>query len=342
LLLRLAARPSIATAIALGVALGLSLLAKQTSLVLLAIVAAVALTAFATRRRPLATMALLALGVGAAIGLPYFVRNWVLYGSPLYPMMARNVDRALWALHVKTFGMPAVEFYRTIFVSTWPGLALVYAAGLAWSLARRAWNLVTALLVTCLVLLALGPLMPVHDPRHMMPLVALMASLGAIATYAALARRRCAVALLEAVLLVAALIAVVRLPDYRSTFDADPILEDAFRAVRQYTPEGSMVLSLWTYDTAYYSERPATWPIPWGQRRHATGLFSERDPARFRVALDRYAIDYLLVPLGQVDPVFDGSNYTQSFVDCVHTLVDSGRLRVVWHSKYVALVGKPS
>ena len=57
------------------------------------------------------------------------------------------------------------------------------------------------------------------------------------------------------------------------------------------------MLSLWTYDTAYYSQRPATWPIPWGQKEHAFELFEERDPGRFLAKLDHYRIDYLLVPL---------------------------------------------
>jgi hypothetical protein len=100
------------------------------------------------------------------------------------------------------------------------------------------------------------------------------------------------------------------------------------------------VLSRNTYDTFYYGHRYATWPIPWGGTAGQLELFTERDPDRFLTSLDRHAIGYLLLPRRTADRAFNGANFPESFVDCVANLVERGRLRVLWGSADLVLVGR--
>jgi hypothetical protein len=106
-------------------------------------------------------------------------------------------------------------------------------------------------------------------------------------------------------------------------------------------PAYRTVLSLWTYDTAYHSARPATWPIPWGQTDRPIELFQTNEPSAFLAALDRHRIDAVLMPLHSSPQPFDGANYPKSFVECASELVQQGRLRVVWRSENLALLRRP-
>jgi len=90
-----------------------------------------------------------------------------------------------------------------------------------------------------------------------------LAVLGSIVVTREVARTQWVWAI-SGMLIVVAVLAVSRMPNYRERFDVKPWAMEAFRAVAAHVPAGETVLSLYTYDTFYYARRPATWPIAWG------------------------------------------------------------------------------
>ena len=324
----------------IGVAAGLALLTKQTALLMLpALVVLAALGAARREWRRAAGMAA-ALGVALLLALPMFVRNWKLFGDPIYPVFAPDVDRALYAMNVNHFAIPTASFHRQSLAAAGP---LVVAAGvlaLVLAAVRRRATLETVLVAGIALAFAAAARVPLADPRHLFPLIPALALLGALALSSAVGSRPLASRVAGIVLLACAALSVVRMPDYRAGLDVPPYLAEAYAAIRQDVPEGGTVLSLWTYDTFYYSRRSATWPIPWGQRVRYTGLFHEKEPARFLAALDSARIGYLLVPLWKPSEAFDGDNYPRSFIACVDSLGQSGRLRKLWESEWLMLVAR--
>src|SRR5262249_1124996 len=103
--------PRSRTGVALGAAVGLGLLAKQSSLVRLALV--VALWALGGIRRR--TDQERGWGLGAFVALVFaaamFVRNAILYGSPIYPAFAPDLDPLLYRLNAAQYTPPARNFY---------------------------------------------------------------------------------------------------------------------------------------------------------------------------------------------------------------------------------------
>jgi hypothetical protein len=118
-------------------------------------------------------------------------------------------------------------------------------------------------------------------------------------------------------------------------------LRDAFEQVERIVPEDATVLSLWTYDTYFHAHRAATWPIAWGQARRPVEMFRTEDPERFTSVMDSLEIGYILVPQSAPLQPFDGSNYPESFIRCVQSLVESGELQLVWGSERYALLRRP-
>src|SRR5262249_42031535 len=141
-------------------------------------------------------------------------------------------------------------------------------------------------------------------------------------------------------LLAGAALAAWRMPDHRATLDVKPYLTEAFDAIKSDVPDRGTVLSLWTYETFYYSRRSATWPVPWGQRMRYTHLFDEAQPSRFLATLDSAGIGYLLVPRWKPSEGFDGVNYPRRFIDCVNSLGRSGQLRRLWGSEWLELIAR--
>jgi len=167
-----------------------------------------------------------------------------------------------------------------------------------------------------------------------------VALLACLVLYDGLKQRRAIGLLIQVLLIGWGTTTLIRMPDYRQALNAPPEQLDPYRAVGQYVPAGETVLSLWTYDTFYYSRRDATWPIPWSKSAEEIRLFDEPDPARFLATLDRLSIRYLVVPRSHQPVRFDGVNYTESFVACVIQLVRGGQLRVLWQSPTWAVVGR--
>ncbi len=340
LLLKARARPGLREGVLLGVAVGAALLAKQPAAVLPVLLAALAALDVARGRRPLATAMLVALVTGMVVALPFFVRNAMLFGSPFYPPITNNAQIALDAMNTRLFSLPAPMFYRNALIVMGPFVPWLAAVALAWNLLRGRFNLVTGLLGGCVAFTLLAPLVPRFQPRHLNPVTALMALLGSVALIDALgSRRRMAIAA-QAILIVWGVVFVVRMTGLRSGLDASPADREAYRAIAELVPAGGTVLSRSTYDTYYYARRNATWPIPWGGTAGQLELFTERDPDRFLAALDRLGIDHLLVPRRTTARRFNGANHPESFVDCVAALVERGRLRVLWGSADLVLVGK--
>ena len=280
----------------------------------------------------------IALVTGLCVASPFFVRNALLFGSPFYPPTTDPAQAALDVMNTRLFSLPASMFYRNALITMGPIIPWLGLAALAWNLARRRFNLVTGLLAGCLAFTLLAPLVPRFQPRHLNPVTAMVAVLGCIVALDTLERRRGLAIAAQGGLLVWAAFFVTGLTGLHAGYDATPADREAYRAVAAHVPTGGTVLSRLTYDTAYYAGRNATWPIPWGGTAGQVELFTERDPDRFLATLDRLRIAYLLMPRRTREREFNGANYPESFVDCVATLVDRGRLAVVWGSADQVLV----
>lgn len=339
LLLRARAHPGTGAGVLLGVAVGAALLAKQPAAVLPVLLLALAAIDRARGRRALATTMLVALVTGSILALPFFARNALLFGSPFYPPITTNAQVALDAMNTRLFSLPASAFYRNALSVVGPIVPWVAAAALAWNLSRGRFDLATGLLAACVAFVLMAPLLPRFQPRHLNPLTAMMALLGSLVLAGALEGRRRVAYAAQAVLILWGAAFATRMTGLRSGFDASPADREAYQAIATHVPPGGTVLSRSTYDTFYYSRRNATWPIPWGRSSDQLELFNERDPDRFLAELRRLGIDYLLVPRRTAVQRFNGANYTETLVDCVAALVDRGRLRVLWGSTDLALVG---
>jgi len=321
-----------------GVGLGLALLAKQTALMMLVVPLAAAALAWRAQRGRRAFGLAVSAAIGLAIAAPMFVRNTLRFGSPIYPAFARDVDPWLYRLYRLQAGYTPTT-YLTECASTigpWIGVMALAACVVAWRRGRR--DLLATWLVITLAGFGVGWLSPLHTARHVAPLVALLALVSSALIHGALASRRGFTALLEALLLVIAILTPIARPDIRGPLDLSPRLDEAFRAVAREVPAGKSVLTLWVYETYYYARRPSTWPLAWGQKVHPVELFGDVDAERFMELVRRDRIDYILLPLWRVPQEFLGSDYSAAFVDHVVTLTRERRMQVVWQSRQMALI----
>jgi len=340
LLLRARARPGARAGALLGLAVGAALLAKQPAEVLPVLLVALAGLDLARGRRPEAMAMLVALGVALVVALPFFARNAMLFGSPFYPPITNNAQVALDAMNTRLFSLSAPMFYRNGLIVMGPIVPWLALIALGWNVARGRFDLVTGLIAGSAAFILLAPWVPRFQPRHLNPVTAMLAVFGSMVLMGALRDRRRLGLALQAVLIVWAVVFVTRLTGLRSGLDASPADREAYQAIASQVPAEGTVLSRFTYDTWYYARRKATWPIPWGETAGQLELFTVADPDRFLTALDRERIGYLLVPRSPSGPRFNGANYPQSFVTCVATLVEGGRLAVLWRSDRLALVAR--
>ena len=336
LLLRLRSSAGWRSAIGLGLAVGLAIATKSSALAMLLLPLAASVAWAARGQRALAARAAGATAIAVAIALPVWLRNQALFGSAFYPAFAPDLDPELYRLNLERFGLPAGTFYLRVAIAFGPALLAVTLGALAVALMRRRGDTTVGLIALGLGLVLTAPLLPIHDVRHVLPLIpALALGGGLVLAEAAPPRSRW---LAEAALALVAIVTIGRSGGLRARLDPPAMLGPAYRAVATQVPPGGTVLSLWTYDTFYHSGRPATWPVAWGQASHPVEMFTTNDPGQFLAALDRHGIDALLVPLRASAERFDGANYPRSFVGCAAALVQGGRLEVVWQSETLALL----
>src|SRR5207247_928825 len=126
-----------------------------------------------------------------------------------------------------------------------------------------------------------------------LPLAALA---GAWAVWEVAEARKVIVVALDVLVLAAAVIGVWRMPDHRATANLPSYLAESFASMAPHVSDDGAILSLWTYDTYYYVQRPATWVLASGQREKPVELFWEREPGRFLEALARHRIRYVFAP----------------------------------------------
>jgi hypothetical protein len=324
-----------------GIAAGLALIEKQPFALFPCLLGLLAALYAVRGERRLATSLLIALGVSVVISLPFFLRNQMLFASPFYPAASSPAQRALDGMNTRMFSQPATAFYRQALEVAGPVIPWLVVAALIWSVARGPRDLRAGVLGLCAAFTIAAPMIHRFEARHLNPFVAVMALLSCLVLYDALARRRAICIAAQWALIAWGAFAMVRQPNFRPAMNPAPALMEGFRAVKQNVPAGSTVLSLWTYDTFYYSGRNATWPIPWSRSADQLPLFESRDPERFLATLDRQSIDYLLVPRNAPPPQFNGGNYPRPFIDAMVHLLETGRLRIVWQSDGLALIARP-
>ena len=323
------------TALALGVVSGCATLTKFSAWILPGAILVGALVAWRQRRGDVARGLVLAAGIAVAMVAPHLVRNQVLYGSAVYPAFAPDLDRALYALNHARFSTPLPAFYaRLPNVFGLPVLAMA-AAAIAVMFVRRSFGWKGAFLAFALLGALVVPLAPYASERHLNPYIALVALASAAIVSEALERRRLVRAGVSVVLLAAVALQLPSLQGQRSRFDLPPTQLQAFRAIAAHVPADGLILSLWTYDTAWYSGRRATWPNPWGQRTHPVEMFYETDPERFVAQLRRHGITHIILPIYYSDEPFNSANYPGSFFRC------AGSLQIAWRSELFALLKVP-
>jgi len=329
------------TVVGLGLTVGLAVLAKQSSLVLVGLLVALA-AGFAVRReRPVARAFAAAAGIALLIAAPIFVRNAVLFGSPVYPALAPDRHLLLYELNRRNFTPDPLDFYRATATHTGWAIGAMALGALGLAVAWRQVTLAAALIGFCVLLYLGGPLQPLLDPRHMLPVIAMAATLAAIESARLLAARPAWRAGVSVALILLAARAVAPMPNYRGSLDIAPALLQALEESGRRVPEGETILSPWTYDTWYYARRPATWPIPWSQPAPPFEMFMTADSDSVLLALRHHRLRYVLVPTRAKDAPFDGVSYPLSFVRSVGTLLEQERVELLWASAALGLIRVP-
>jgi 4-amino-4-deoxy-L-arabinose transferase-like glycosyltransferase len=326
-------------AILLGVTTGVAWLAKPSALVLVALWVVLAPAAAWRGRRMLARGLVLATAVAIGVASPYWLRDWILFGSPLYPAGARDRHPLIDRLNQIRFSLTPADLAHQMFLSMGPWIVAAALVILVLGWRARAPRAILSGLALCLLLIVLSPLQPMVEPRHLNPAVAVLAVLGAAGLTFVVAGRPRLAAGIGILLMIGAGVAIATMQNPRDEFDPDPAVTEACVAVRRIVPAGETVLSLWTYDTFYHAGRDATWPVPWGQRDHPVEMFLTTDCDTVMAALVRHRIGWVLMPSNTAGaPVFDGANYPSSFVTCMNWLAGPGRVRVAWRSDEIELI----
>ena len=344
LTLELRRTPRMRTAVVLGAVAGLAVVAKLSMLALPGMLFALAGSYAVRRERNVAGAFAVAGGIALLVAAPLFIRNALLFGSPIYPALAPDRNALLYELNRAGFTPAPMAFYRATAAHTGLAIRLMVLAGFVMSLVRRRGSLEVGLLASCVVVTLGAPLQAMLDPRHLLPIIAVAAVLGPLVVarhLVALPRNRWTSGArigITAVLLVLAAQSLVPMNNQRKSLDLSAPLAEAFEAVRENVPAGETVLSLWTYDTWFYSGRPATWPIPWSQQDPPVEMFLTADCDSVMLALDRHHLRYLLVPRQAGAARFTGLNYPREFLLCVGELIGQQRLEVLWSSPTLGLV----
>jgi hypothetical protein len=326
----------------LGIVAGLAVVAKLSLLVLVALLLALA-AGYALRREwPVARAFAAACGIALLVAAPLFIRNALLFGSPVYPAFAPDRNALLYQLNARAFSPHPLDFYAAALAHTGLALGLMVLAAFALAAFRRRVSLELVLLGCCVAFTLAGPLQPLLDPRHLLPVIAAAAVLSSLVVAQSLAAQPKVRAAVTILLLLAATLSIAPLNNQRKHLDLPQPLVEAFDAIRANVPQDETVLSLWTYDTYYYSGRAATWPIPWSQPNPPVEMFLTSNCDSVMLALDRHQLRYMLVPRQAGAAGFTGVNYPRGFLLCVGSLIEQNRLEVLWSSPGLGLLRVPA
>jgi len=332
-LLRLLAGGRARWGLALGVATGAMLLTKHSALAVLGMLPLLALLAHARHERTTRNAFLLATTVALALAAPFWWRNAHLFGAPFYPAGAHDGDPYMLQLLLTDPAFKLRLFAVALAAAAGPAIALAALVTLAGAVHQRRVTTPAGVLATAAALAALATLEPLAAPRHAYPLVAcaaVAAALGVARAFAVHPRAR-AVATLAALAIAA--VAVATRTDPRPHFDARPDVVEAAHAVARLVPPDAPVLSLWTYDTAWHSGRPATWPIAWAQADRPLAMFRTGDRDSVAAAFHAHRIEYALVPArAPVAAEFDGANHPAPMMRALAGLVAIRRAEIAWRS----------
>jgi hypothetical protein len=262
-----------------------------------------------------------------------WVRNQLYYGSPIYPALAHNLHPLLYRLNQTAFTQPPGVYYWQMghTIGAVAGAFVLVAATSV--VARRSWGVEAGLLALCIALAAAAPLGPMLEPRHLLPATAAITVLSAILVARATLGRRWLTRTIDVLAIALAIRAVAKTGNYRLNLDEPHELDAAFQAVRDHVPGDATVLTRYTYDVFYYTRRPSTWPIPYGQKDPPIEMFLTADCDSVAGGLRRHGLRYVLAPTRPEGDGFKGTNFPRPFIRCMADLVEQGRLDTLWTSR---------
>jgi hypothetical protein len=332
--------PRTGDAIALGLAAGLAIVAKLSALVLPPILALLALGALTRGRRAHAAALAVAAAVACAVAAPWLAHNAARFGSPIYPVFGRDVHPLLMRLNALHFTPSAWTLWHDTLGRTGPAVGAFALAALVLGACKRRGGVELAMLGGCVVLVLLAPLQALLGVRHLLPLIVCAGVLAATALARALAGMPRARRVVDVAALAFAAWAVLSMTGLRSGTELDESPENlaAFAAVHAIVPAGETVLARETYDVLWYADRPANWPVPFGQASPPLGLFLTADPDSIARDLARHGIRWVLLTDDAGPAAFDGGEWPQPTLDGLANLVASGRAREVWREEDHALL----
>jgi 4-amino-4-deoxy-L-arabinose transferase-like glycosyltransferase len=332
--------PRAGDALALGIASGLAIVAKLSALVLPPALIVIALVAFARGRRAVAGALAAAAAIACAVAAPWLAHNVARFGSPVYPALGRDVHPLLMRLNVAHFTPSPAVLWTDVLRHAGPAVLAFVVGAFVFGAWRRRCGAELALLAGAAVLVLLAPLQSLLEARHLLPLMIASGVIAAVAVGRAVAdtpRLRRAV---DVTAIGFAAAAVLSLPALRAGADLDESPENlaAFAAVRANVPAGETVLARETYDVLWYADRPADWPVPFGQASPPLGLFLTADPDSIARDLARHRLRWVLLTDDAGPAAFDGGEWPQPTLDGLAKLVGDGRAREVWREEDRALL----
>lgn len=332
--------PSTGDAVALGLALGLAIVAKYSALALPPGLVLLAVGALVRGNRPLAAALAGSAVLALAVAAPWLLHVQARMGSPIYPAMSHDVHPLLMQLNVAHFTPPPRTLWTAFVAGCGPAIGAFTLAAVVLGAVRRRGGVELGLAGACAALALAGPLQSMLAPRHLLPLmiaIGVLAAVGLDRSTAGLPRARRAA---DVAAIAFALWAVVTMPKLRAVADLDePVeMDAAFAAIRAHVPAGETVLARETYDVLWYADRAATWPVPFGQHDPPVGPFLTTDPDSIAAALTRHRIRWVLLTDDAGPPGFDGGDWPQPTLDGIGALVRRGGATEVWREGDHALV----
>jgi hypothetical protein len=280
-------------AAATGALFGLTIIAKQTGLVLFGVVMALGFLALRWLRlgrkgdfkRTIVLAAAMVL-----VASPYLLRNLIAFGNPFFPFFSNS----LFPVYHKLQGLAFPISTKQLFVGIGSFIGPVFLLSSAFaaimlliSVWRRRFERGTAvlwiLLLICAAAFALGP---GGQPRHWIALIPVMAILAATGLAEAFSKKRIWLDLIAGVLVVYVILLALDMPNYRSKathgargkdplpmlwvrfprieptkgFDASDAWNPVLNALKSNTTEDDLLLSPWAYTPAYHVKLRVTWP----------------------------------------------------------------------------------